>query len=585
MISALIRIRKNNYYLKINDNSFSIILANNFETRVLSKEEAIDLINSLFVGNFTFKEHLNDYDIYLDEIGNKRYFKDNKEDLNMFFKNNGHNYIMYDKLLENTNTEDQYFKIFRLKIKKDLVAYFLASALAVNMLNLTSFIDKKVRYEDGHIVIDRMISVKDTKNYILESEGDITEEQKEYLYNDDFITDVLEVADESRNYILREKLKDIYIIYGDDHFDEEDISGYYSLKTINAIHLKDNSEEIFNYACAHEFVHLMQDNNQYSYILEACAEIMAEEYYDSLAMSYPFQRESLYMLMEVIGPKPIMELNFKGDTSTFENAIYEYLDEEDAKTLLELFTRDPDDEDFNEVRKEINPLIEKMYFNKYHKEINFSNVFSAYTTEIRSYFNQRNSTFYKEYNRSFSEDSKTMSIDEIKDNPDVDNYIYHTYKTISKEEYLRRHTNLEDAKKVYVNYLNNHNIEMVYPDGVVIDGKFYYNDEVEEKDLAELEYREIVEQKLKTFDEVEAADNGVFEVNFKNGGRATFHKYHDVEYSPVHYQEVREIHFDSVADKFPNQLKDESKKIAMEIVNEIEEAGNVVEKIPRRRPF
>lgn len=136
MINAIIRIEKNNYYLTINNDSISIILANNNETRVLSKEESEDLINSLFESILVFKERVNNYDIYIDEVGNKRYFKDNKEDLLMFFKNNGKKYIMYSSLLDNNlNEDDKFFRIFKLKIRKEMVAYLLCSALAINIVN------------------------------------------------------------------------------------------------------------------------------------------------------------------------------------------------------------------------------------------------------------------------------------------------------------------------------------------------------------------------------------------------------------------------------------------------------------------
>ena len=38
--------------------------------------------------------------------------------------------------------------------------------------------------------------------------------------------------------------------------------------------------------------------------------------------------------MEIIGPEPVMKLNFKGDLEPFENLIKSYLSEEDANTLL-----------------------------------------------------------------------------------------------------------------------------------------------------------------------------------------------------------------------------------------------------------
>lgn len=582
MINAIIRIEKNNYYLTINNDSISIFLANNNETRVLSKEEAKDLIQGLFESNLTFQEQFNNYDIYLDEVGNKRYFKDNKEDLFMFFKNNGKKYIMCSNLLDNNiNEDDKFFKIFKLKIRKEIVAYLLCSALAINIANFTTSISEKIRYEDGHFVIDRMITLNDAKNYIYESEGDITEEQRDYFYNDDFITDVLEVADESRNYILRQKLKNINIIYGDDRFEEKEISGYYDLEALNTIHLKDTSEETFNHASAHEFVHLMQDNNQYSYVLEACAEMMSAEYYDRNSCTYPKQRESVCMLMEVIGPKPVMELNFKGDTSTFEKAIKEYLDEEDANTLLELFTRNPGDEDFDEVSNQINPLIEKMYFNKYKERININdyNIFREYEGEkVRCYFNQRKKNFYTEYNRTNTIEAKELTIDDLKNNPNISKYIYHSSKKISKEEFLKKQSNQEEVGNIHSEYVNKNNtvFDNIYENGAVLDDKFYSIEELVEKGIIGIEYYEDIDLELKTFDEVEAADYGLFDIYFKDGAKAELYKDTDGEYSPVYYQKDEKIHFESVAEKFPDQVKDKNRIDTIEMVDRIVEAGEIV---------
>ena len=593
MINAIIRIEKNNYYLTINNDSISIILANNNETRVLSKEEAEDLINSLFESILVFKERVNNYDIYIDEVGNKRYFKDNKEDLLMFFKNNGKKYIMYSSLLDNNlNEDDKFFRIFKLKIRKEMVAYLLCSALAINIVNFTTSISEKIHYEDGHFVIDRMITLSDAKKYIYESEGDITEEQRDYFYNDDFITDVLEVADESRNYILRQKLKNINIIYGDDFFDENNAAGYYDLEALNTIHLKDTSEETFNHASAHEFVHLMQDNNQYSYVLEACAEMMSAEYYDRNSCTYPKQRESVCMLMEVIGPKPVMELNFKGDTSTFEKAIKEYLDKEDANTLLELFTKNALEEDFDEVSNQINPLIEKMYFNKYQEKIDINdyNIFRDIQGEkLRCYFNQRKKNFYTEYNRTNTVEAKELTIDDLKNNPNVCNYICHSSKKISKEEFLKKQSNPKESENVYTEYKKEKNIDFdnIYENGAVIDNTFYSIEELEEKGIIKIEYYENINLELKTFDEVEAVDYGYFDVNFKDGGQATFFKDIDDEYSPVHYWKSEKIHFESVAEKFPDQVKDKNRIDIMEMVDKIVEAAEITkdEIISSRRHY
>ena len=83
----------NSYYIHLDKkdsySEFSIVHVNDTIIETLSKNDAISLILKLLSSELTFKEKENDYDIYLDEANNKRYFKNGNENYFLFFKKNG----------------------------------------------------------------------------------------------------------------------------------------------------------------------------------------------------------------------------------------------------------------------------------------------------------------------------------------------------------------------------------------------------------------------------------------------------------------------------------------------------------------
>lgn len=99
MLVLIIHKDKNRYYVNLskkdNKNILSVICANSNETKCLTKEEASSLFNELLYSKLKYKEKENDYDVYLDENNNKRYFKGKIEDYKLLFQNNGVSAIKY----------------------------------------------------------------------------------------------------------------------------------------------------------------------------------------------------------------------------------------------------------------------------------------------------------------------------------------------------------------------------------------------------------------------------------------------------------------------------------------------------------
>ena len=160
---------------------------------------------------------------------------------------------------------------------------------------------------------------------------------------------------------------------------------------------------------------------------------------------------------------------------------------------------------------------------------------------------------------------------------------------ISKEEFLKKQSNPKEAENVYTEYKKEKNIDFdnIYENGAVIDNTFYSIEELEEKGIIRIEYYENINLELKTFDEVEAIDHGYFDVNFKDGGQAMFYKDKHDDYNTIHYWKKERIHFESVAEKFPDQVKDKNRIELEKTVDKIIEAEEIItdEIISSRRHY
>ncbi|MBQ6477500.1 MAG: hypothetical protein IJI43_03605 [Bacilli bacterium] len=443
MLAAIFRINNDNYYLETNDNSYNIVLSNNSETRILTEVEAKQLLDNIFGGKKTFKEKCDGYDVYIDESGNKRFFKDGREDFEKFYYTNGEDALLY----YDDQYDDNILKRFYIKNKEAITGFVIGSLLAVPIWNAYDAISHTFYYDGNKIVIVKEMTTDLAKDYINDSSG-IDEEMKDYLINEDFFNDILNISDHSRNYILNKKLDDITVKYDEEKCKKKHVGGFYNITNPNVVTLQD--ESYIDYALAHEFVHLMQDNNIYHYILEASAEMLAQEYYDSRAVAYPKQRENLRILLEMIGPKPIMELNFKGDISSFEKSIYDNLDKEKADRLLKLFTTSPhDDKKIKEKDKEVRSLLNDMSYNMTGMYLDDINNDILVLANVRSeYFNKHLLGYFEDSN-FINPSSLPIDFEKV----DISNLNYYEYITrheITEEEYENCKANKLPNERVFV---------------------------------------------------------------------------------------------------------------------------------------
>ena len=405
-----------NYYIHLNKkddyNELSIIHVNNDIIEFLPRNKAKDLLKTLLSSRITYKEKENDYDIYLDEANNKRYFKNGKENYFMFLEHNGLDAVKYITKKSKLDLNKSYQII-----AGGLIFTVFFSTVAISCL---AFNDIKYKDDSSYLLaIDNPITVNEMIDLVIDSPH-LNIDERELLCNEIFFSFVLENSEgKPRTYHLREALTNINI----KSFNAEEFKGalgYYNNTSINTIHVLNNidkNKEQYNDVVAHEFVHLMQDQNKYYYIIEASAEMMEYEFFDQPCDGYTDMVRRVKVLMDIVGPQPVIECNFKGNTTSFENSIKQYLSEEDANKMLELLSTPATEiyktkEKTNKVNTGIDELLGKMYKNKTGKNIKDDILIQQiYNTNPvnRVYFNPNKAEYYE----NFLLPSKRININEI----------------------------------------------------------------------------------------------------------------------------------------------------------------------------
>ena len=427
----------NSYYIylvkKDNYSELSIVHINDNVTESLSKDDAVNLIKKILSSKLTFKEKENDYDIYLDEANNKRYFKNGRENYFKFLENNGVDAICY---IERINKKDspRWHKV----IVDRLVFSILISAFA-----LTPFAGN-IRYvEAPKYFISSVVELSSEEmTNLIKTSNNIEEKWANYLANDNYFDFVAKYSNNSnkRKYLLREKLHNLRIR----HYQVEefpDTLGYYDIQMINTVNILDTQqkdENRYKDILTHEFIHLTQSQNKYCYIIEASAEMLEYEFFNQPVNDYYELIKREKVLMEIIGPQPVIECNFSGDNKSFEDAIKNYLNEQDADKLLGYLSTADIHEPEKQViiNKEIDSLLAKMYKNKTGKDIKddlmIREIYSS-STNNRIYFNTTKKEYYEGF-RVVDEavEKEPLDINDVINSDEVISYSYVEKKVVTK---------------------------------------------------------------------------------------------------------------------------------------------------------
>ena len=281
-------------------------------------------------------------------------------------------------------------------VKARIIAYSLLGSLMVNCL-LTEVKKNYVDSPGAKIEFFREITLEDIKQLIYSSNF-LSEEEKKYLYNEDFFSDILPYINE--NILRRLKYHNHFTDMSIYNYNVNDYGsvflGYYTLENPNTLYIR-NYDEFKNHkdTLAHEFIHLCQELGAYNLITEACAEIISAEYFEDADVDvYTKQVQLTKILMEIIGPEPIWIYNFTGDFKAIENAVKPHFSSEEYEEFLTCLSFVSGEDEKNLIKfKRLDELLKILYKNIYDEDIDNNEAIYALkdSTAIltRYYFNKR----------------------------------------------------------------------------------------------------------------------------------------------------------------------------------------------------
>lgn len=466
-------------YIDVKNNQIDSYYYNKYSKQSVNINTLLSLlINNLFDKT---KEKLiaieNEYKVYInEETGYKHFYKNGKQDLVKFFLENGKNAIMYDekesseKLFIGKKVKEFYNKHFSIRFILNFAAIYSALTLTTNALDNihinTNFQDIVFSITEQNY--DSFFNYNQFCEQI-NSSLYLNNEQKELLYNEALFNDICTTAmsiDRVRE--LEEKTIDVGIVpFTEQDYQEQkahnketglSILGYYNSLEANILHVdQKQDQEVIKDVCFHEFIHLLQDDNKYHYIKEACAEIISNEYYGAPINSYQGTVKRIKALMETIGSNSIWEMNFSGDDSKLIKILKENLAKEEYNSFCEILETSPSDltlEDREELNKNFDDILSILYKNIYKTSIendeNIKKIYESSNGEVndisRTYFNNCN----LEDTKIFTE-SKTVT--EALKNNIIDIEFYKTeQKEVSEEEYNRKKAQGEEVTtELYIN--------------------------------------------------------------------------------------------------------------------------------------
>lgn len=398
---GIIKINNQTIYVDYEKNTI-INYYKTFNKKIITNNYFSALIKELITCHKPKFLYKNIYEAYLDEeTGYKHFYQNNQEDYEKFFKENGQNAILCINNVQKDN-----IKIYA--IKGCLICLNITLLLTLqSSINQVFITNQNINYTNNQLEKSNEIKLtsSDLKQYIINSKN-LSNQDKKLLINEKFFEDLTETqVTEDRYLSLDEKMTDITITVGIDDKNNENLLGWYSDLYPNIIHLaneEDNNTKI------HEFIHLMQSFNEYSYIKEASASLISSEYYNVPNITYTEAVSRLQFLMELIGEETIWNLNFSGTTTDFENKIYDILPKEDANELLKLFRENPaylSEENQKTLNNKIDKYLYQIYNTLTNEETELSYlynetkiIFDTYNID-KNYFNNKNNDFSLKFSK------------------------------------------------------------------------------------------------------------------------------------------------------------------------------------------
>ena len=491
MLAGIIQDDKNDYYIHLNNvNSkyeLDIVKISGFNEVHLTKEEIHKLVKETFASKMTFKKETNNYKIYIDEAGNERFFKDGVEDYKLLFLKNGKDAVRYIKKIYKIPYDDEILEC-------TFINSNITRRIMISIISLCIIIDGVFIYTKGDFVpihskvYNKVYGMLDTEKIVdLINNSSLSEKSKKVLINYNLLNDAVDYSLTSdgsseddvllRNYELYQKFNNLQVKY----FSIMDVeaAGYYNPTKPNNLYLIDCvDDDKYSDILAHEYAHLLQVPTSYQYLCESIAEVVSSEYYNTFADGYPEEVKRLKVLMEIIGPEPVLNFNYKRGDTSLRDAISLYLNESETADLFNQFSTGPNDwghkESEDAINQRIDGLLAKMYFNKTGLNIEDNEMIKLIykgnnerNVDLeRVYFNKHSKYYNEDFCVSESrEDFELIDIDMAVNNDLFKSCSYYTIKNFYPNEISNDVTlNNEIWKKT---------IYEPDPDAIVIDNNDY----------------------------------------------------------------------------------------------------------------
>lgn len=348
-------------------------------------DEEINIINSIKPSKSLTKiKTSNEYDIYIDNITKLvHFFKDGKEDLAKFIKTNTYQIILYNTNSKTNKNFDKREKIY-LKLPKIIIGISITALITImscdiaNNVKYKNEINDLIKTSTDKIEVDYLDKEPLTLELfheIIQNETTLNDDEKEYLDNELFVSDLLPYIEESCfKYTITDRLKGLHI----SSYKKQELEnsyGYYRPGT-NEIHVLNYNEKknIDNYkdTLAHEFCHIFQNNLTVNYLLEGTAEILSYEYFEDTSIdSYKNCVFNTKLLMEIIGPDIVLQSITSNKFSPIINELKNYLSTDDIEILMQDFMHvDFNDTNIQYVELRITSRLLRAYENKYGHPLN-----------------------------------------------------------------------------------------------------------------------------------------------------------------------------------------------------------------------
>lgn len=274
-----------------------------------------------------------------------------------------------------------------LNISTQVASYFLLLAIIINFCQ-----DKlnEKHFEETIKASSQTVKNNYDEDFLksmLEHNHNLTEEDKELLLSSEFIRDLSNTnMTLDQKTIMCYQLNNLKItdyntlqkgafiakeLLGTDTLYGYVLDGEHRQDTI---YMLEHESEYSKLVLVHEFIHIAQLDNDYSYLKEASAEIIAHEYWDRPIISYQNAVKRIYALMSIIGPETIWNANFTS-TDLLKEELGKYLTPEEVTQFMECLKVKPYNQKFDEetgigeTDKKIDNLIKKLYERKYNKQM------------------------------------------------------------------------------------------------------------------------------------------------------------------------------------------------------------------------